>query len=550
MRTAVLSLLAFGVASAVPAQSIISSILTIPTSQCAYRSGDDPAWAAPNLDESGWQRYSDWKPQPGQTHLWIRCHADLASLRNIAHPAVQVGLYAAYELYLNGLQIGGAGNLESGNFSMNVMRSFPVGSGQLAAGLSTIGLRITRRSLITNSSAFIPSLTPNAQIRAGDEPILDALRAQTVLAESSRFAESAICYGVIAVIAVMLLGLYFYDRSRHELLFLSIYCLCLAGLILNNFCFAGQLDYSFTTCLWLVFLFRVAGIAAQVPFFFALAKRAVPLIFWILLGACLLGYLPSLIDLAFGVHEPAWLGTLNISIVVPSVWAILIVLCITPFVAFWPYSRISPRMRILVALCMIWQFADLVFDTLAVSNSGLLIVPNLFTRWGRAAIEIRVIITECALAVLLAMLFREQRQVTQERAILAGEMRAAQGIQQALVPASLETLPGFQIAVAFRPVRDVGGDFYNCRILPGIRQRILLGDVSGKGAAAAMTAAVLIGAAQRHESESPAQLLQHLNLVMADMGFSGFATCLCTEISAAGKLTLANAGHLAPYRKG
>jgi serine phosphatase RsbU (regulator of sigma subunit) len=83
--------------------------------------------------------------------------------------------------------------------------------------------------------------------------------------------------------------------------------------------------------------------------------------------------------------------------------------------------------------------------------------------------------------------------------------------------------------------------------LPGNRQQILIGDVSGKGAAAAMTAAVLIGAAQRREFESPAQLLQHLNLVLADMNVHGFATCLCVEASAEGKLTLANAGHLAPY---
>jgi serine phosphatase RsbU (regulator of sigma subunit) len=79
---------------------------------------------------------------------------------------------------------------------------------------------------------------------------------------------------------------------------------------------------------------------------------------------------------------------------------------------------------------------------------------------------------------------------------------------------------------------------------------VLIGDVSGKGAAAAMTAAVLLGAAQRREDEPPAVLLRHLNLVMANMRVSGFATCLCAEISAHGVLTLANAGHLAPYRNG
>jgi serine phosphatase RsbU (regulator of sigma subunit) len=140
--------------------------------------------------------------------------------------------------------------------------------------------------------------------------------------------------------------------------------------------------------------------------------------------------------------------------------------------------------------------------------------------------------------------------VTEERALLTGEMQAAQEIQRALVPASIDTLPGLEIAVAFHPMRDVGGDFYHCRILPGDRQRILLGDVSGKGAAAAMTAAVLLGAAQRRENETPAALLRHLNGVLKDMRLGGFATCICAELTANGTLTIANAGHLAPYRNG
>jgi serine phosphatase RsbU (regulator of sigma subunit) len=65
-----------------------------------------------------------------------------------------------------------------------------------------------------------------------------------------------------------------------------------------------------------------------------------------------------------------------------------------------------------------------------------------------------------------------------------------------------------------------------------------------------MTAAVLIGAAQRRDHESPAALLAHLNNVLADMRLGGFATCLCADLSADGTLTLANAGHLAPYRNG
>ncbi len=65
-----------------------------------------------------------------------------------------------------------------------------------------------------------------------------------------------------------------------------------------------------------------------------------------------------------------------------------------------------------------------------------------------------------------------------------------------------------------------------------------------------MTAAVLLGATHKHDNESPAGLLQHLTGVLNDMRLGGFATCLCAEFAANGTLTVANAGHLAPYRNG
>ena len=123
-------------------------------------------------------------------------------------------------------------------------------------------------------------------------------------------------------------------------------------------------------------------------------------------------------------------------------------------------------------------------------------------------------------------------------------------LRRILAPSVLETLPGMKLAVAFHPIREVGGDFYSCRILAGDRQRILIGDVSGKGAAAAMTAAVVLGAAQGRDTDAPAALLEHLNRALTNMRLGGFATCLCAELSPSGIITIANAGHLSPYRNG
>jgi hypothetical protein len=43
------------------------SILTTPPQRCVWRAGDNPAWVAPNLDESGWQPYTQWKLNSSQS---------------------------------------------------------------------------------------------------------------------------------------------------------------------------------------------------------------------------------------------------------------------------------------------------------------------------------------------------------------------------------------------------------------------------------------------------------------------------------------------------
>jgi serine phosphatase RsbU (regulator of sigma subunit) len=170
--------------------------------------------------------------------------------------------------------------------------------------------------------------------------------------------------------------------------------------------------------------------------------------------------------------------------------------------------------------------------------------------WVRAVLEFRAFTVASVLAAILALLFRDQRQVTEERALLAGEMHAASQIQRMLAPAKLDCAPGLQIDVAFHPMREVGGDFYLSNVLPGGRQRIMLGDVSGKGSAAAMTATLLLGGAADRNSDSPAALLAHLNRILLKNRVGGFATCLCADIDPDGAVTLANAGHLSPYCRG
>jgi serine phosphatase RsbU (regulator of sigma subunit) len=534
--------------SLAPAALAAQSVLAISPGQCVWHSGDNPAWAAPSFDDSSWQPYADWKAQPGQVYLWVRCHADLRLLRSVKDPALQVSAYAAYELYLDGEKMGAAGNLKSGNFSMNAVRAFAVPAGRLPVGPSTVALRVTRRSMVANSSPAVTSLDPNAEIRAGDAALLDALRARTVLAQSSRYVEIGIIYGAIVVLAVMLIGAFLYDRSRVELLLLGILCLGLATLRLNDLGIACLLNYSLTTCLWIGFAANVAYVVTATLFFFALARRRVPVLYWALLSANLATLGPWALDLLLGIHEPAWVPSTGRSLFFVFTAVLRIASLSAPFVAFWPWSRIAPRMRVLAALCMVWVLADMAwFVAGAVWALGRVAFfdPKL-----AAILQSRAIITELVLAALMGLLFREQRQVSKERAILAGEMASAREIQQYLIPEKLPPTPGLAIHSVYQPAREVGGDFF--QVLPDARDSstlIVIGDVAGKGLRAGMLAALIVGAIRTafQFTPDPSRILSLLNERLQGRGL---VTCLAMRVDRDGRAEIANAGHLPPYVNG
>jgi serine phosphatase RsbU (regulator of sigma subunit) len=81
---------------------------------------------------------------------------------------------------------------------------------------------------------------------------------------------------------------------------------------------------------------------------------------------------------------------------------------------------------------------------------------------------------------------------------------------------------------------------------------VVIGDVSGKGMPAAMTVSLLVGTLRTlaHYTESPSEILAAMNQRMLARSNGGFTTCLVLRCDAEGKLTIANAGHIAPYVAG
>jgi hypothetical protein len=129
------------------------------------------------------------------------------------------------------------------------------------------------------------------------------------------------------------------------------------------------------------------------------------------------------------------------------------------------------------------------------------------------------------------------------------EFEAAREMQEQLVTAP-PVVPGFRIESVYRPAAQVGGDFYAIRPLDTGGVQIVVGDVSGKGLRAAMTVSAIMGSLRMMAACGPAEILRGLNESLVGSLRGGFVTCLVACIEPNGTITVANAGHLAPYRNG
>jgi hypothetical protein len=129
------------------------------------------------------------------------------------------------------------------------------------------------------------------------------------------------------------------------------------------------------------------------------------------------------------------------------------------------------------------------------------------------------------------------------------EIETAREMQQKLVAPAAD-IPGFSVESVYEPARLVGGDFF--RVVPesGGAVLVVLGDVSGKGLRAAMTVSAVVGALRSIPPVSPAWILSALNSGLAGQLHGGFVTCCAARILGDGTVTIANAGHLSPYRDG
>lgn len=150
---------------------------------------------------------------------------------------------------------------------------------------------------------------------------------------------------------------------------------------------------------------------------------------------------------------------------------------------------------------------------------------------------------------------RRLKASTAEVQRLESEIQIARQLQESILPRTAPRLPGWDIAGASLPAREVGGDCFDWFAMEDGRWGLFVADASGKGLGAAMLMHHSRGVTRAiaHEGMSPVEAfvkVNHLLCVHEEME-AGFVTMIYGVLEPdSGRFSFASAGHYAPVLVG
>jgi hypothetical protein len=489
---------------------------------------DDPGFADPNFDDSAWpklrpgQSLADVDPKRASEHYaWVRIHLHIVNAHGPLAIAIGHRDYA-YTVYANGRQIAASAAMAS----LTPFYDPPFAIALPPAQEITLAIRFYHVKPLTRS--------PLGRIQLGSPSVLiSAIELARIREFDNDLATEFILGLVLLAFAAFFLVLYLAQRQRPEYLWLALYCFWIGGFFLVNI---GILNGNLSDGTWarlarasFGFYGDLCSLEFVVRFVRAKARWPLRLVELILFLAPLEVFFPFI---------PGY-----VTVPALTLW----------FIAFGYFlvqafrtGNVENRLLLppwsLVALSALWAYAlqifpRLYYPTFQVGRFGVI--------FGDIAVFLFLI------GILAVVLYRFIR-VTRDEQRAAAEFEAARVVQQVLVPVENPTIPGFRIDSLYLPAGQVGGDFY--QVIPNGSGGVLVvvGDVSGKGMPAAMTVSLLVGTFRTlaHYTSNPGEILSAMNQRMLARSHGGFTTCLVLRVDPDGAVTLANAGHIAPYLGG
>jgi phosphoserine phosphatase RsbU/P len=510
-----------------------------------FHTGDNPAWADPNFDDSQWPRLRSDQPWSQQGYnnyggfAWYRF--TVAVPEGSRNWSIYLGpMETGYQLFIDGRLTGSFGPiLNSLNYTAT-SRAFDLSPA--ACGPRTFHIAIRAWQLPVWADYAPGGFYGSSYF--GDSRLI----AQRVATDRSLQWNGLVdeyTYAVLgALVGLVVLVLFFIRREEREYLWFAL--LLLANAIDIGLKISRQLALIPLPLFdFIDGLVESAALLAALAFF-SVVLRAPRTRTWWLVAALLFLNPPAIFLYIFNISSVGIASLLvALSVLPATVWILVTLL-----------RRGLQRDRdalILLVPALLWQGFPFI-------NSLLLITWQLgWQRW--AAYWAFPLLTKpfvlrpdpavgtIFIFALLLFLIRRFSLARQEETRLSSEFESARNIQSLLIPPNPPVTPGFAIESVYLPASEVGGDFF--QIMPANDGSLLIvvGDVSGKGLKAAMTVSAIIGALRGCSLRRPADILAHLDRVL-DGQVTGFVLCTVALISADGNMSLANAGNLAPYCNG
>jgi phosphoserine phosphatase RsbU/P len=522
-----------------------------------FQVGDEPGWGDPGFDDSAWQpvtlsqTLTDQGFEPYTGYAWYRMTLvpdQLSQLGNLPGDKPLALLLTSRSggqlaVYVDGIEVGHTRGMTD-KPSMYQSPPLSVEFSAPAAG----GKRVLAIRTWTGPSAPVGvGLLAPVELGAPDD-----IAERVAMALGRRWDQNVTAGLIVSFLFLSVAGLgatlFLAQRSQSEYLWLALLCLSVAFMGATETAFNLELLPSgvFSIChLWTGRIFMAITLEFVLRFTGGQYRRVVRTV---QIAALLVPFF-TVIHLQL-IYE--WLS-LSMQVVFCALVSLLL------FRA-WRRGRLEAGVMLLpFFFAAAADSIDTFLSYAAQKHWGLAqLAPHSF-HLGPIEFNTSTAAYTVFLASLIAVILYRFIHVSQEEQRSAAEIEAARSVQALLIPTQLPSNRNFMLESAYLPVNGVGGDFFQVLPLKDDSLFLVVGDVSGKGLQAAMNASSLVGALRNELSHDPATVLNHLNQVMLGAAsgpvkskdsVASFATCLCARIWPDGAMTIANAGHLSPYRDG
>ena len=357
--------------------------------------------------------------------------------------------------------------------------------------------------------------------------------------------------GLLIVLAMFVLTLYFTQKGHREYLWLALFELVQAPITFIDM--AGSYAYIETLRYEAIFI-ELIVISSYLYFEFLVAflnlgtlwarswKRW--FIYLLRITAPILAALgPLLLTLGHGLLLTLLLTFVSIF---TAFWLVVwVIFCVTVLIAATLRRNYEAGLLLIPLLLSFVGLAEPVFTSGMMEIEGHPYQSPLTVYAGPIPVHFASIADFIGLLTIVLIIFSRFQRIHRERERASSELEAARSVQELMIPQEKIKTPGFEVDSVYTPAAEVGGDFFHVEPTPDGGLLVVLGDVAGKGLKAAMNVSLLIGALRSLNERSPAKILEAMNRAL--VGDESFTTCQAAWFGPNGELVIANAGHLPPY---